>query len=215
MKPVLLFCGYGDINQGSSYFVSHFSLGPADYWCGWGQGKTRICSVHIIHLFLPHRQPASEPSSWSGYAWLQSVHWLLARWVLLAPSCLSKTSRTAYGPRYLPNAWATNPPSPDFRKPTACQIGGQPGICEHMLVALMLWALRRVELWTTSLSTGYLCHFSYSLFLAKKGQEGILRKRDFSFLCPCLRHTFMQLSLLPYQPTLGLPTLLMNPLPAF
>lgn len=131
--------------------------------CGWGQGQTGACFVHTIHLFLLHRQSTSEPSSQSGYAWFHSLHWLLARSMLLAPTCLSKTSRTAYGPRHLPNAWATNLPSPDFRKPAGCQTGGQLGICKPKLVAIMLWSLRRVGLWTIPLSTGYLCHFSYSL----------------------------------------------------
>lgn len=29
MKPVIVFCGYGDINQGSSYFISNFNLGSS------------------------------------------------------------------------------------------------------------------------------------------------------------------------------------------
>lgn len=164
MKPVLLFCGSGVINQGSSYFISSFSLGSSKpTGCGWGQGQTGVCFVHMVCLLLPWRQSSSEPSSslvvpgcsQSIDFWLGQCYWLQL-----------KTSRTAYGPRHLLSAWATSLPSPDFRKPTGCETGGQPAICEHMLIAIMLWALRRVRLWATPLSTGYLCHFPYSLSLA-------------------------------------------------
>lgn len=67
MKPVLLFCEYGDTNQGSSYFVSNFSLGSSKP-LGVDEDKGKQEYV----LFSSY--VTSELSSESGHAWLQSVH---------------------------------------------------------------------------------------------------------------------------------------------
>lgn len=67
MKPVLLFCGYEDTNQGSSYFVSNFSLGSSKP-LGVDEDKGKQEYV----LFTSYI--TSELSSESGHAWLQSAH---------------------------------------------------------------------------------------------------------------------------------------------
>lgn len=88
MKPVLLFCGYGDINQGSSYFVSHFSLGPADLgvWTGVDEDKGKqeyvlftsyISSCLIDSLLVnPHHGLAMPDCSQSIDCWLGGCYWL-------------------------------------------------------------------------------------------------------------------------------------------
>lgn len=85
MKPVLLFSGYGDISQGSSYFVSDFCLGsskPLDVDEAKGKQEHVLFTPYISSCFIdsplvnPHHSLAMPASIHSIDFWLGQCYWL-------------------------------------------------------------------------------------------------------------------------------------------
>lgn len=85
VKPVIVFCGYGDINQGSSYFISNFNLGSSE---PPGVDEDKDKQEYVLFtwyvssclgdspLVNPHQSLAVPGCSQSIDFWLGQCYWL-------------------------------------------------------------------------------------------------------------------------------------------